>query len=52
MCPHKERGAEVILLNTENIVLCLDLWKKSAVSDLDDVFAVSRAPSKSSKEYA
>jgi hypothetical protein len=36
MCPDTvKKDVKIILVNNENVVLCLDLWKKSSIFDFD-----------------
>ena len=36
MCPDTvKKDVEIILVNDENVVLCLDRWKKSSIFDFD-----------------
>ena len=41
MCPDiAKKDADVILVQEDNVVLCLDLWQKSAIFEFGHVFQV------------
>ena len=41
VCPETEnKHADIVLVSVDNVGMCLDLWKKSAVFDFDNVFRV------------
>ena len=41
MCPDTvKRNVDIILVNDDNVILCLDLWKKSSIFDFDRAFQI------------
>ena len=39
MCPDTvKKAVDIISVNDDNVILCLDLWKKSSVFDFDHAF--------------
>ena len=41
MCPDPvKKEADIILVNKDNVVMCLDLWKKSSIFDYGHVLRV------------
>ena len=41
MCPDTvKKDVDIILVNDDNVILCLDLWKKSSIFDFDRAFQI------------
>ena len=41
MCPDTvKRNVDIILVNDDNVILCLDLWKKSSIFEFDPAFQI------------
>ena len=41
MCPDTvKKDVDIILVNDDNVALCLDLWEKSSVFEFDNAFQI------------
>ena len=41
MCPDTvKKDAKIILVNDDNVMLCMDLWKRSCIFDFDRAFQI------------